>query len=116
MKRLIQNLKWGGIFAVTLTFALGRTVAEAQQPKNLPQIGFLLTNSQPESNRNAEIIRQGLRDLGYVEGSNIVIHYRSAEGKLDRLPDLAAELVRLKVDVIITSGDNGTRAAQKATN
>ena len=90
--------------------------AEAQQPKNVPQIGFLLTNSRPESNRNAEVVRRALHDLGYVEGHNIVIHYRSAEGKLDRLPDLAAELVRLKVDAILTSGDNGSRAAQKATN
>jgi putative ABC transport system substrate-binding protein len=86
--------------------------AAAQQSKNPPQIGFLLTNSQPG---NAEVIRQGLRELEYIEGSNIVFHYRSAEGKLNRLADLAAELVRLKVDVIITSGDNGTRAVQKAT-
>jgi putative ABC transport system substrate-binding protein len=90
-------------------------LAEAQQVKKVPQIGYLLTNSRSESNRNVDEFRRGLRDLGYVEGRNVVIQYRSAEGKLDRLPDLAVELVRLKVDVIVTSGDNGTRAAQKAT-
>ena len=62
-----------------------------------------------------EAFRQGLRELGYVEGKNIVIEWRSAEGKLDRLPALAAELVRLKVDVIVTAGATSTRAAKEAT-
>ena len=62
-----------------------------------------------------EAFRQGLRELGYVEGKNIVIEWRSAEGKLDRLPALAAELVRLKVDVIVTAGSAVTRAAKEAT-
>ncbi len=98
-----------------LLLGLG-SFGDAQQPKKIPQIGYLLTNSRWETNRATEIIRRSLQDLGYLEGRNITIHYRSAEGKLDRLPDLAAELVRLNVDVIITSGDNGTRAAQKATS
>ena len=63
-----------------------------------------------------EAFRQGLRELGYVEGKNIVIELRSAEGKLDRLPALAAELVRLKVDVIVTAGPTATRAAKEATS
>ena len=63
-----------------------------------------------------EAFRQGLRELGYVEGKNIVIEYRYAEGNLDRLPALAAELVRLKVDVIVTGGGPNTRAAKEATN
>ncbi len=63
-----------------------------------------------------EAFRQGLRELGYVEGKNIVIEWRSAEGKLDRLPALAAELVRLKVDVIVTGGPTATRAAKEATS
>ena len=62
-----------------------------------------------------EAFRQGLRELGYVEGKNIVIEWRSAEGKLDRLPALAAELVRLKVDIIVTAGATATRAAKEAT-
>jgi len=63
-----------------------------------------------------EALRQGLHELGYVEGKNIVIEWRSAEGKLDRVPALAAELVRLKVDVIVTGGATDTRAAKEATN
>jgi putative tryptophan/tyrosine transport system substrate-binding protein len=63
-----------------------------------------------------EVFRQGLRQLGYVEGKNILIEYRYAEGKLDRLPDLAAELVRLKVDLIVTASTPGVLAAKKATD
>ena len=63
-----------------------------------------------------EAFRQGLRELGYVEGKNIIIEYRNAEGKFDRLPALAAELVRLKVDVIVTGGPPSTRAAKEATS
>jgi ABC transporter substrate binding protein len=66
-------------------------------------------------NRTIEAFRQGLRELGYVEGENIIIEYRYAEGKFDRLPALAAELVRLKVDIIITGGEPATRAAKEAT-
>src|SRR5207302_11019621 len=67
-----------------------------------------------EENR-IEAFRQGLRELGYVEGKNIVIEWRWAEGKFDRLPDLAAELVRLNVEVIVTGGSTSTRAAKKVT-
>jgi putative ABC transport system substrate-binding protein len=100
------------LFALHLALCVS---AQAQQPKKIPQIGYLLTNSRADGNRVTEVVRQALQDLGYIEGRNIVTHYRAAEGKLDRLPELAAELVSLNVDVIITSGDNGTRAAQKAT-
>jgi putative ABC transport system substrate-binding protein len=90
-------------------------VAEAQQPTKVPRIGYL--DGPPPSSIAArtEAFRQGLRDLGYVEGKNIVIEYRYAEGKIDRLPALAAELVRLKVDVIVTGGATVTRAAREAT-
>src|SRR5262249_56436363 len=78
-------------------------------------IGFLYAGSPSGQLARAQAFRQGLRELGYVEGKNIVIEYRYAEGKFDRLPDLAADLVRLKVDVIVTSGPRPTRAAKEAT-
>ena len=89
--------------------------AEAQQPTKVHRIGFLATLSPFTISARAEAFRQGLRELGYVEGKNIVIEYRYAEGKLDRLSELAAELVRLKVDVIITAAPPPTRAAKEAT-
>jgi putative ABC transport system substrate-binding protein len=89
------------------------SVAEAQQPAKIPRIGMLRPDSPP--NPAVEAFRQGLRDLGYVEGRNIVVEFRYAEGKLDRLRDLAAELVRIKVDIIVTSTDPGARAAKNAT-
>ena len=89
---------------------------KAQQPKKVCRIGFLAATSRNSSPARREAFRQGLRDLGYVEGKNIVIEYRYAEGKLDRLPALVAELVRLKVDVIVTSGGASTRPAKEATS
>src|SRR5215470_17003128 len=89
-------------------------LAEAQQqPTKIPRIGYLMGRS-PDPVRS-EALRQGLRELGYVEGKTIVIEWRSAEGKPDRLPTLAAELVRLKVDVIVTGGETMTRPAKEAT-
>ncbi len=113
--RRIQNLKWAGIFAIALTFAIGGAVALAQQPTKIPRIGYLGGNSPSDSARSIEAFRLGLRELGYVEGKNIVIEWRHHEGKLDRLPALAAELVRLKVDIIITVGAPAARAAKEAT-
>jgi len=86
-----------------------------QQPTKVPRIGFLIGGSASAVAARTEAFRQGLRDLGYVEGKNIVIEWRSAKGKLDRLPALAAELVRLKVVVIVTAGPLPTRAAKEAT-
>jgi putative tryptophan/tyrosine transport system substrate-binding protein len=90
-------------------------LAEAQQPKKVPRIGFLITNSLSAVSARVEAFRQGLRELGYVEGKNIAVEWRSAEGKADHLPALAAELVRHKVDVIVTSGPLVTRSAKQAT-
>ena len=90
--------------------------ASAQQPAKIPRIGFLSGQSLSTISTRTEAFRQGLRELGYVEGKNIVIEWRFAEGKLDRLPTLAAELVRLKVDVIVTSGLGSTRPANEASN
>jgi putative tryptophan/tyrosine transport system substrate-binding protein len=89
--------------------------AEAQKPTKIPQIGYLSAASASEVAFRIEPFRLGLRELGYVEGTNIVIEYRYAEGKLDRLAALAAELVRLKVAVIVTAGPSATRPAKDAT-
>jgi putative tryptophan/tyrosine transport system substrate-binding protein len=86
---------------------------EAQQPTKIPRIGLLFAASP--SSFAGEAFRQGLREPGYVEGKDIIIEYRFAEVKFDRLPALAAELVRLKVDVIVTGGPPSTRAAKEAT-
>ena len=89
--------------------------AHAQQPGKIPRIGYLTGVSPSTNSARHEAFRQGLRELGYVEGKNIVIDWRSAEGKFDRLPALAAELVRLKVDIIVTGGGATTRAAKEVT-
>src|SRR5919197_1044295 len=88
---------------VALALLVVPLIAEAQQRVQVPRIGVLsmLTGSTADVAKNIEAFRQGLRDLGYVEGQNIVIEYRYAEGKVDRLPDFAAEFVRLKVDLIV---------------
>ena len=101
------------VLLVVLALASLR-LAEAQQPKKVPRIGFLTAASASSQASRLDAFRQGLRELGYVEGKNIVIEYRYAEG-LDRLPALAAELVRLKVAVIVTGGAAGTRTAKQAT-
>ncbi len=89
--------------------------AEAQQSNKLPRIGLLGSTSRSLLAARYEAFRLGLRELGYVEGKNITIEYRYAEGKLDRFADLAAELVRSKVDLIVAGGDPAARAAKSAT-
>jgi putative ABC transport system substrate-binding protein len=88
----------------------------AQQPAKIPRIGYLNNSSPSFSATRIEAFRQGLRDLGYVEGKNITIEWRHSEGKTDRLPALAAELVRLKVEIIVSSAPSATRAAKQATS
>ena len=101
-----------------ISFVLGALLfalcfsAEAQQPKSVARIGYLSVLSPSSNSTRIEAFRQGLRELGYVEGQNIAIESRHADGKLDRLPDLAGELVRLKVDVIVVGGSTATRAAK----
>ena len=90
--------------------------AEAQQPAKIPRLGYLSVQSLSTNSTRVEAFREGLRKLGYVEGKNIVIEWRHAEGKEDRLPALAAELVRLTVDVLVTPGPIPTRAAKEATS
>jgi putative tryptophan/tyrosine transport system substrate-binding protein len=89
--------------------------ADAQQTKKVSRIGYLSPSSASADSARVGAFRQGLLDLGYVQGKNIVIDYRYAEGKPELLPDLAAELVRFKVDVIMTFGGPGTLAAKGAT-
>jgi putative tryptophan/tyrosine transport system substrate-binding protein len=90
--------------------------AEAQQPKKVLRIGILFGGRPPAVSDRLEAFRQALNELGYVEGKNIVIEARYAEGKLDRLPALASELVRLNSDVIVTGGPQSTRSAKNATS
>src|SRR5258705_590302 len=89
--------------------------ADAQQAKKLPVIGHLASSAASFILPRLNAFREGLRDLRYVEGKSISVEYRYAEGKLDRLPDLAAELVRLKVDLIFAIGDPGISAAKQPT-
>ena len=91
-------------------------MATAQQPKKVTRIGYLSSFDPASESNRAEAIRLALRELGYIEGQNIATEYRYAEGKLDRFPELAAELVRLKVDIIVVAGgDRAVRAAKNAT-
>jgi putative ABC transport system substrate-binding protein len=88
-------------------------LAEAQQPKKVPRIGYLAPRSQAAESTRAEAIRLALRELGYIDGQNVAFEYRYGEGKRDRYPKLAAELVRLKVDLIVTAGGDLVVAAAK---
>jgi len=101
------------VAVILLTVAV---VTEAQEPKKVARIGYLVSSDPINEFPRSEGIRQALRELGYIEGQNIAIEYRYAEGKLDRLSELATELVRLKVDVILaTGGTTAIREAKKAT-
>jgi len=100
---------------LTTVLLITAPFAEAQQPARIHRIGILIPASASFNSARGEALRQRLREIGYVEGKNIVLEYRYAEGKPERLPDLAAELVRLKVDVIVTTGPSATLAAKKAS-
>ena len=105
------------LYGVTLCALVVAICTPAKaQPAKVSRIGFLSTLSPSTITVRTEAFQQGLRQLGYVEGKNIVIEYRWAEGKLDRVPELAAELIRLKVDAIVTTGPPVTRVAKGATN
>src|SRR5919109_1453281 len=110
-----DNRKLIGVVGLGITFAMW-AVAWAQQPTKIPWIGFLITSSPAVIAPRMDAFRQGLRELGYVEGKNIVIERRHAEGRLDQLRAFTAELVQLNVDVIVTSGPTATRPAKEATS
>jgi putative ABC transport system substrate-binding protein len=114
LRSKIQNRKWMGIVAFVIAFAMWEAVALAQQPKKLPRIGYLSNTDPARESARSDRIRLALRELGYTEGRNIAIEYRYAEGKQYRFPELAAELVRLKVDIIVAAG--GPPSIQAAKN
>jgi putative ABC transport system substrate-binding protein len=104
------------VFALsTMLFALCFS-ASAQQPKKIPRIGFLFNTFPADFTSRIDVFRKDLRELGYVEGKTILFEFRYAEGNFDRLADLATELVRLNVDVIVVSGGRPAAAAKKATS
>ena len=109
----MNKVGWSLILVAAMLLAVSSMV-EAQQPKKIPRIAWL--GAARTSSPRIEAFRQGLHELGYAEGKNIFIEYRYAEGKLDRLPALAAELVRLKLDVIVTGSPQATRSAKQATS
>src|SRR5215470_16396422 len=91
-------------------------MVEAQQPKKVPRIGYLSSTDDPKTpGPSIEAFQQGLRDLGYIEGKNILVEYRYAEGISNRMPSLVAELVQLKVDVVVAAALPAIRAAKQAT-
>ena len=90
--------------------------SEAQQPMQITRIGFLIVSTPTAIADRLEAFRQGLRELGYVEGKQVMIEQRWAAGKIERMPELAAELMRLKVDVILSAGPQATRVAKQITS
>ena len=111
-KSKIENLKWLGLSVIAFLLVVIGAVAQAQQPKKIPRIGFA---SGGPGGGGFEAFRQGLRELGYVEGKTVQIEYRDAKGRLDLMPALVDELVQQKVDVIVAANNVVIRAAKKAT-
>ena len=106
---------WRIVNWLLVTFFLATvSLADAQQPKKVARIGYL-GNTVSTSANDLKLFRERLRELGYIEGQNVAIEYRSFEGKVERLPELAAELVRLQCDVIVTTGTEAAVAAKNAT-
>jgi ABC-type uncharacterized transport system substrate-binding protein len=103
------------VFLLATVLLTAAPHAEAQQPKKVPHVGVLAGGSASSDKARIDALRQGLRELGYMEGKNLVIEYAYADGKTNRLTELAAKLVHLKVEVIVTAGPSATRAAKQAT-
>jgi putative ABC transport system substrate-binding protein len=115
-KSEIQNPKWMGLSVIAFVLVVVVAAAEAQQPAIIPRVGYLSPTGKTRDSTRSEAIRLALRELGYIEGQNIASVYRYAEGKRDRAPELAADLVRLKVDIIVAvGGDTVVGAAMNAT-
>jgi putative ABC transport system substrate-binding protein len=115
-KSKIKNRKWRGTVAMGVAFAMCGTVAQAQEPTKIPRVGYLSSIGDASApGPHVEAFQRGLRDLGYIDGKNILIEYRYAEGKLDRAPTLIAELLQLKVDILVVTFLPAIRAAKEAT-
>jgi putative ABC transport system substrate-binding protein len=113
----MNKADWSSILVATLVLVFG-VAADAQQPGKIPRIGYIARRSAPTAtapDSGADAFRQGLRDLGYIEGKNIVIEYRYADEKLDRIPTLVAEIVQLNVKVLVSPTLPVIRAAKQAT-
>ena len=110
----LRIIRWSVAIGSSLLLALCAS-ARAQQPAKIPRIGLLSAASPSSVSARVEAFRQGLRELGYVEGKKIFIEYRYSEGNLEQLKELATELVRLKLDLIVTAGPTATRLAKEAT-
>jgi putative ABC transport system substrate-binding protein len=115
MRRTLRQTALGSILFAGAVLAVALTV-DAQQPKKIPRIGVLVPTSPSLYAARIKAFQQGLHEHGYIEGKNIMLEYRYAEGKVDRFPQLATELVGLKVDVIVTGPEGAVRAAKKASS
>jgi putative tryptophan/tyrosine transport system substrate-binding protein len=111
----MKKVGWSSILVAAVLLAVA-VLADAQQPKKVPRIGYLSSQDPASESTRSEAIRLALRELGYIDGQNIAFEYRYTQGKVDRAPELAAELVSLKVDIIVVAGgDKWIRAAKNAT-
>ena len=113
MKSMIRTIS-ACLLIAALLFTV--SIAEVQQAKKVPRIGFLSASTSFSYSDRIKSLQQGLREHGYEDGKNITLEYKFADGKADRLHELASELVHLKVDVIVTAGPEATRAAKQATS
>lgn len=113
---MMHAMRKAALSSLSVILLATAVTAEAQQPKQVPRVGFLVPGSPSSYSDRIEAFRQGLRELGHVEGQNIIIEYRYTEGKSDRLPVLASELVQLKVDVIVTGTTPAIQAVKNTTS
>jgi putative tryptophan/tyrosine transport system substrate-binding protein len=109
-------MRKAGFLSILFLVVLLAVIAEAQQPKKITRIGYLSPSDAATGSARAEGIRLALRELGYIEGQKIAIEYRYAEGRVDRAPELAAELVRLKVDIIVVASASSQQQYRKFNN
>jgi putative ABC transport system substrate-binding protein len=114
-KSKIQDQKWVRIFAIALTFVFGEVVASAQQPKKIARIGYVFGSTAPATMHTIEAFRQRMQELGYIEGKSYTLELRYGEAKTERFPEIARELVGLKMDVIVAATDVAIAAVRRET-